>query len=293
MDEIKTFLDDLAAMKVFYINVGGGEPLLHPQFFSLVDYAQQRGIYIQFSTNGLLVDRSTASAIWERKLRVQVSLDGWNSATNDPIRGTGVFNQAVRAVQLLREQDVVVSVNSVVTGFNIQELDQMYQLVTGMGARLRLSRLRPSGRAIERWRELTPSKEQYRNLYQWLVRHPDVTTGDSFFFLSVLGESLPGLNYCGAGKLTCSVDPQGDIYPCPFTIDPSLIVGNIREKPLSRWWTESELFTQIGMQQPEGCHNCPGYSQCQGGCRGASYLVHGNWNQPDPDCMRGEAYGCD
>lgn len=290
VNQIKSFLDDLAAMKVFYINVGGGEPLLHPNFFELVDYAEAKGIYIQFSTNGTLINEDVAQRIAERGLRVQVSLDGWNPATNDPIRGNGTFKKAVRAVKLLREKDVTVSVNCVVTKTTFGGLNEIYNLVTSMGARLRLSRLRPAGRALEKWRELAPEFEQYKYLYHWLKEHPEVTTGDSFFFLSALGEPLPGLSYCGAGKLTCSVDPRGNIYPCPFTIDDTLRVGNIKEKTLSSWWRETELFSQISGERPKGCGDCENYAKCGGGCRGASYLVYGSWDKPDPDCMRRANY---
>lgn len=287
MEEIKGFLDDLSTMHVFYINVGGGEPLLHPNFFEIADYAEEKGIYIQFSTNGTLIDKAMAELIAERNLRVQVSLDGWNQKINDQIRGAGTFDKAINAVRLLCEKHVTVSVNCVATKSNLEDLDNIYQLVTNLGAKLRLSRLRPSGRATERWRELSPSKNQYVYLYKWLLDHPDVNTGDSFFFLSALGEPLPGLSHCGAWDLTCSVDPEGNIYPCPFTITSSLLIGNIRNKPLSKWWQEIEKITQMSVAETDVCVTCENYSKCHGGCRGASYLVYGDWHKPDPDCLRG------
>lgn len=253
MSEIRDFVDDLAEMKVFYINVGGGEPLLHPRFFDVVDYAGRRGVYVQFSTNGTLIDDTVAGDIARRGLRVQVSLDGWEPSVNDPIRGVGTFCEAVEALGRLREKDVTVSVNCVVTKSTVAGLDEMLRLATSFGAGLRLSRLRPAGRARDGWRKLAPDWEQYRQLYHWLKEHPEVSTGDSFFFLSPLGEPLPGLSFCGAGKLTCSVDPQGTVYPCPFTIAPTLAVGNVRETPLSRLWRESGVFCRMCTGEPEGC----------------------------------------
>ena len=105
MDEIKDFLDDLAKMKVFYINAGGGEPLLHPRFFEIVDYADEKGIYVQFSTNGTLIDSALAGEIAARGLRVQVSLDGWQPSVNDPIRGAGTFQEAVEALRCLKRKE--------------------------------------------------------------------------------------------------------------------------------------------------------------------------------------------
>lgn len=288
MNQIRAFLDDLAKMKVFYINVGGGEPLLHLHFFEIMDYAAHKGIYVQFSTNGTLIDSAVAAEIAKRDLRVQVSLDGWQASINDPLRGAGTFQKAVEAIRLLREKNVTVAINCVVTRSSAAGLDEILQLAVSHGAKLRLSRLRPSGRALEQWRALVPTREQYLRLYRWLKRHPEVNTGDSFFFLSPMGEPLPGLSFCGAGKLTCSVDPRGFVYPCPFVMDPATVVGNVRTKPLSELWLEAELFSRIRIDEPAACTGCPSYSRCRGGCRGASYLVYSNWNMPDPECVRGE-----
>ena len=58
---------------------------------------------------------------------------------------------------------------------------------------------------------------------------PDVLTGDSFFHLSALGDPLPGLNLCGAGRVVCLIDPVGDVYACPFVIHDEFLAGNIRD----------------------------------------------------------------
>ena len=90
---------------------------------------------------------------------------------------------------------------------------------TRYGAQLRLTRLRPSGRGADVWDELHPTAAQQRELYDWLLaRGEDVLTGDSFFHLAPYGESLPGLNLCGAGRVVCLIDPVGDVYACPFAI---------------------------------------------------------------------------
>ena len=37
--EARRVVDEMATMKVFYVNIGGGEPMLRPDFFDLVGYA--------------------------------------------------------------------------------------------------------------------------------------------------------------------------------------------------------------------------------------------------------------
>src|SRR5256886_17685902 len=55
--EARALLDEWAEMRVFCINVGGGEPLARPDFIELMEHALSRRIGAKFSTNGTLVDR--------------------------------------------------------------------------------------------------------------------------------------------------------------------------------------------------------------------------------------------
>src|SRR5690349_9854176 len=100
--EAKALLDEFAAMKVFYINVGGGEPMSRPDFFKLMEYSVNNGIGVKFSTNGTLIDRAAADWICSTDyLDVQISLDGATAEVNDPVRGTGSYKRARKAMELL------------------------------------------------------------------------------------------------------------------------------------------------------------------------------------------------
>ena len=102
-------------------------------------------------------------------------------------------------------------------------------LADGYGAQLRLTRLRPSGRGADVWHDLHLRADQQGELYHWLVDRPGVLTGDSFFHLTALGEALPGLNLCGAGRVVCLIDPVGDVYACPFVLHPEFRAGSVRD----------------------------------------------------------------
>jgi len=183
-EEAKSLIDEWAEMKVFYINVGGGEPMTRPDFFELMDYSLDSGIGVKFSTNGTLVDDAAADWISSRDyLDVQISLDGATAETNDPVRGTGSYKRARRAMERLAERGFRFKINNVVTRQNFDQLDDMYALVDSYGAELRITRLRPSGRGQNVWDAMRPTREQNRQLYDWLLEHPDVLTGDSFFHL--------------------------------------------------------------------------------------------------------------
>src|SRR6516225_12478971 len=181
--EARAVVDELAAMQVFYVNIGGGEPMLRPDFFDLVGYAVDRGVGVKFSTNGTRITPARARRLAAMEyLDVQVSIDGATAATNDAVRGNGSFAAARRAMDNLAAAGFgAFKISVVVTRHNVVELDALAALADSYGAQLRLTRLRPSGRAVDSWDALHPTAEQQRRLYQWLLERPGVLTGDSFF----------------------------------------------------------------------------------------------------------------
>ncbi|HMQ31079.1 MAG TPA: mycofactocin radical SAM maturase [Chloroflexaceae bacterium] len=290
--EAKALIDEWAAMQVFYINVGGGEPMSRPDFFELMDYCLERGIGVKFSTNGTLIDAAAADWIASSDyLDVQISLDGADAATNDPVRGTGSFRRARRAMELLAERGFCFKINTVLTRQNAGQLDRLYALATGYGAQLRVTRLRPSGRGQEVWEAMRPTMAQNRAIYDWLQAHADVMTGDSFFHLSAFGAPLDGLNMCGAGRIVCCVDPVGEVYACPFVLSPEFSGGNVRRPGgFTGIWRESALFAHLRAWQVGGsCASCNAYASCHGGCMAAKHFTGLALDDPDPDCVFGNA----
>ena len=93
--EAVRFLDELAEMQVFYVNVGGGEPLLRPDFFDLLGHASRARVGVKFSTNGTLITPARARRLASMDyLDVQLSVDGARPESNDPVRGSGSFDAA-------------------------------------------------------------------------------------------------------------------------------------------------------------------------------------------------------
>ncbi len=286
--EARALIDTWAELQVFYINVGGGEPLMRPDFFALMDYALDRGIGVKFSTNGTLIDDAAADWIVARDyLDVQVSLDGATPEVNDAVRGHGTFARAMRALERLARRGFPTKINAVVTRQNFHQLDALEALARSYGGELRLSRLRPSGRGQAVWDALRPTHAQNRTLYDWLLAHRSVLTGDSFFHLSAYGQPLEGLNLCGAGRIVCLVDPVGDVYACPFMLDPACAAGNVRQPGGFAWvWTHSPLFAHLRQWEQGGaCKACHAFALCHGGCLAVKHWVGRAPDAPDPDCI--------
>jgi len=83
-------IDELERMQVFYVNIGGGEPTVRPDFWDLVDYATAHHVGVKFSTNGVRITPEVAAKLAASDyVDVQISLDG-----SDDIRSFGSWKDA-------------------------------------------------------------------------------------------------------------------------------------------------------------------------------------------------------
>ena len=95
--EAKSLIDEIAAMQIFYINIGGGEPMIRRDFFELIEHAVAQRVGVKFSTNGTRIDEAAARRLAGIDyLDAQISIDGVDAATSDRVRGAGSYVQPAR-----------------------------------------------------------------------------------------------------------------------------------------------------------------------------------------------------
>jgi len=289
--QMRSVVDQLADLQVFYVNVGGGEPMTRPDFFEVLEYSVDHGVGVKFSTNGGMIDAAKARRLAALDyVDIQISLDGADAMTNDPVRGLGSYDRARTAMGHLADAGFgAFKLSVVVTRHNVSQLDSFAALAADHGAELRVTRLRPSGRGQDSWAQLHPTAAQQRDLHAWLLARPDVLTGDSFFHLAAYGQALPGLNLCGAGRVVCLIDPVGDVYACPFALHEHFRAGSVLDAGgFAHVWRSSDLFTELREpDNPGACASCGHYDACQGGCMAAKFFTGLPLDGPDPECVLG------
>ena len=246
---------------------------------------------MKFSTNGTYIDDAAAERLAAMDyLDIQVSLDGADARINDLVRGEGSHAAALAAMgRLAKAEFGPFKISIVVTRHNVDQLDQFKSLADSFGAQLRITRLRPSGRGADTWHELHPTQAQQRQLYHWLLDRPDVLTGDSFFHLSALGESLPGLNLCGAGRVVCLIDPVGDVYACPFVIHDEFLAGQRpRRRRVHRGVaTFRPVHLPPRAREPGGVHQLRQLRRLPGRVHGVEVLRRARSHRPGPGVREG------
>lgn len=144
-------LGKLKAQGLESIHLTGGEPFAYPWAVELLAGAQAFGLGTSILSNGFCV-RELATACPEvfRKLKVaQISLDSMNEQTHNGRRGyPRAWQDAMNAIQALRELDVPIEVSCVVSDQNLQDMSMVARFCVQNGISLLLRPVVPIGRAI-------------------------------------------------------------------------------------------------------------------------------------------------
>src|ERR1700754_947732 len=102
--EARGVSDELQRMRVFYVNTGGGEPTVRPDFWELLDYAVSHDVGVKFSTHGIKLDRKRAVQLAATdSFGNEIPLDGASASVNEFVRGPGYYDTAMRALENLAE----------------------------------------------------------------------------------------------------------------------------------------------------------------------------------------------
>ena len=156
-------IDQLMDSDVPYLSFSGGEPMLHPQFFAMVERVCSRGAELKIETNGHYLSPANCARMKELGVKaVQVSLDGASASTFNRMRVRGSFDQTVEGLRNLRTAGVPVEINFSPASFNAHEIGATVDLAYGLGAySFYTGRTMYTGNAVKAWRHLEVPDAQY------------------------------------------------------------------------------------------------------------------------------------
>jgi MoaA/NifB/PqqE/SkfB family radical SAM enzyme len=168
--QVFTVLDELIAHEVPYLSFSGGEPMLHPQFFRMVEHVCASGAQLKIETNGHYLTPENCARMKALGVKaVQVSLDGASAPTFNRMRVRGQFDTCVEGIRNLREAGVPIEINFSPARFNLSEIGAVVDLAYELGAySFYTGRTMYTGNAVKAWRHLQVSDEQYAAFFDAL-----------------------------------------------------------------------------------------------------------------------------
>jgi radical SAM protein with 4Fe4S-binding SPASM domain len=315
-EEALNVVDQLADFGVTALAFSGGEPLSREDFLEVASHAVQKGLYVSVATNGTLLTKENVKKLKQAKINyVEVSIDGATAKTHDSFRGvSGAFDKAVAGLKNCVEADLCACIATTATKSNLADMPGILDLAEEIGAeRFTYFNFIPTGRGKELYnQDLSPEEREKLMLYLLdrmskgykvtiLTTAPQLArvalqcqgVGKEMTMsmahmqtVKVSKKAVPLADFiggCGAGRLYCSLSPEGDVHPCVFL---PINVGNLKSEKFGDIWLNSKLFNILrDRSNLKGiCGKCDFKYVC-GGCRArASAYNNDDFLASDPGC---------
>jgi MoaA/NifB/PqqE/SkfB family radical SAM enzyme len=142
ISEYKNLLDELSLLGTKSVCISGGEPLLKKGVFSIIQKAKEKGLFVEFITNGTLITSEIAQRVIESGVdMVTISIDAPRAEVHDQIRGArGSWEKSTRGLRTLsnlrkrsNSQKPRLAIDYVVTKINCRLIPEMIDLKPRLG----------------------------------------------------------------------------------------------------------------------------------------------------------------
>ena len=283
---------EAAALGVLQVGFSGGEPLARRDLSDLVRAAREANLYTNLITSCVGLDDDRVRDLRDAGLdSVQLSFQSDEADLADEIAGARAHQHKLDAAAKVRAAGIPLSLNFVIHRRNIDRLPEMIELAESLRAeRVELANVQFYGWAFLNRAALLPTREQVLRAREIATAAKTRLAGriDIFYVLPDYYETRPKPCLAGWGQRYLTVNPIGDVLPCPTASSaiPHLRFENVRSRALDWIWRESESFNRFRGTEwmPEPCQSCPQREIDFGGCRCQAALLTGNAANTDPVC---------
>ena len=305
LDQIKETIDDIVTISNPIIILTGGEPLMRPDIWEIVDYCHEKGAMPVIGTNATLITEEIAQKMAEHKIpRISVSVDFPTAAEHDEFRGEpGCFDDTIRGIKIAKAAGIGVQINTTVTTLNADKIEPIHDLAESLEVdAFHIFMLVPTGRGSELLEQELPP-EEYESVLEWAYERQKTSPlhfkpTDAPHYYRIIrqkakeeGKKVTREEYgldamtrgCLGGITFCFISHVGDLQPCGYF---DMQLGNVKEQPFSQIWTESKVFNDLrDYSLLKGkCGACEYKAVC-GGCRARALEITGDYLESEPYCI--------
>ena len=239
---VKRLIAECTGMGIYFITVLGGEPLMYPHLFQMIE--EHSEVFFQVYTNGTLLSPEAAQRFSDLgNALVVISIEGDEKET-ESWRGKGVYKKIMQGFENLNRADMIFGTSATVTSKNepvvssFNFVDQMIEL--GSILQNYFLYVPVNGQANL---DLMVTPEQRNHLREQVLA---IRNSRPIFILDFWNDGPYVCGCIAAGRRYLHVNAKGDIEPCVYT---HVAMDNIKDTSLSEA-LNSPLFRSIRSHQP-------------------------------------------
>jgi len=291
LNECRDVVDELVALGTREIVFIGGEAYLHPRWLDILAHAAKQGVRCLMTTGGRRFTPELAARAAEAGLaQVSVSIDGLES-THDHLRAVpGSHRAALQTLDNARAAGIGITANTQFNRLNLPELEPLADELLDHGIEAWQTQITgPMGRAADQrdwllqpWELLDLVPRLAAVARRAKARGCAVVAGNNLGYFGPFESDLRAGSYfqgCVAGRWVLGIESNGDIKGCPSLPTAPYAGGNVRHRPLSEIWGESERLAFTRRDRVDElwghCATCHYAAVCQGGCSWTAHTLLG------------------
>lgn len=278
---------EMGAKKV--VIIGGGEPLLYPHYWKVLNKIRKEGLSSITFTNGTMITKELAKKLFEKKEDIAMKFNSFDEKKQDYLAGnvqnTGkkikeALTNLLEAGYSMDEKSPKLALETIVCKDNYNEIEKIYKYCREKNILPYIEILTIQGYAVDNKKNLSITPQQGLKLFKKLQEYDQKNWKINWPLTPpIVGQTCKRMHY------SAYITATGEVQPCPGV---NISGGNIKEKKLLEIISNSEIFNKvrhINQNIKNPCKSCKYHkdNNCYG-CRGPAYQETGDLFGCDPTC---------
>jgi len=319
LDEAKLIIDEIKSCSTEMnlsprIDFTGGDPLLHKEFLKIAEYCYASNVLFGIKCNPDLITSDLLCKLKELKIQqISISLEGLEKY-HDSIRGIGNFQKTIKAIGIIKDNNLMVRLHTTISKFNKNQLPYILNFLISNNFII------DNWTFSRYWSQNDASdlldKNEVQNLFNNFLNYiVKVYSLKDFYIRNVNEELVPRIFIgfkehlwfpflhkkgfideslskkimsknncinCSATQHVYIMDPDGTVYKCRKIKQSN--IGNVFNNKIKELIDseKSKLFLNLGSFS--NCGQCIYFNGC-GGCAAIALAKNGSIFSGDPDCI--------
>ena len=299
-DVVKQILNYARRVGISTVSLTGGDPMTYTKFWEVLELCKEYGIKVNFSTKKILSDSDIEKFLLLREQidYIQLSIDSLYENEEvmmlNNVRAAKVM-ASLRKLNDLARGKLNITVNSVITKYNIDNILQLSKALKEMG-NIKHTLSPYTFNFSTNNEEFFPTFEQYEELRRKISQ---MESQELLSYSIVIGDKNPERKkiICHAGIDALIISCDGNVYACErFCADKRFSLGNVYSDSIVDIWNSDRIkeFSNPpkALFEMSNCYACDSFEYCvreRGLCYIHSYLINkGNIYAPDYFCKHKE-----
>ncbi len=287
-------VDQLIQMDVTKFSLTGGEPLLHPGFFEILERINSSGAHAYIATNGSLINQSMVEKFVSVKQPVvQISLDSALPEIHHELtQSSNSFEKVINAIEMLVNSGIKVNVKALLMPHTYKDIANLIILCRSLGVNaltLDCYDICSAGRGNPDFLLNDIMADRVQNIVdETKSKFNDMSC--NFIRPKRRWRESHDIVMCGALSDGLVIRPDGEFTLCDKTGgNPSWHFGYFPQTSVFEFWHSEEIKNKLFPNKEsfeEPCRSCDELSNCRSGCHANKQFFTTKPYAPDPCCWK-------